>query len=148
MAVQKMSREARNSYRKSNNARRKTLRRIEAEARNEKWGRNGLRPVGVPAPYGSESFFRRWPMATIFGKLFGAVKKALESLSTPARVKAPETIRATEKPVMRHGSTKYGRAHTKGASGPNRAGYKMLRRSMRKYGFREVMMSRTAKADK
>lgn len=37
MAEQKMSREARNSFRKANNIRRKAERRIEAEKRNQEW---------------------------------------------------------------------------------------------------------------
>jgi hypothetical protein len=87
-------------------------------------------------------------MATILGKLFGAIKTTVDNWKTPpVKARVDTIMRATDKPATKHGPTPYGRATTKGAFGSTRRN-KLGRKMMRRYGYYNVMLTQPAVRDK
>lgn len=86
-------------------------------------------------------------MATILGKLFGAVKTMAGQYKATAIPTEPSMMRTTDKPATKHGPTPYGRATTKGAFGSSRRN-KLGRKMIRRYGYYNVMLTQPAVRDK
>ena len=87
-------------------------------------------------------------MATILGKLFGAIKTTVDKPKTPTvKASVDSIMRATDKPATKHGPTPYGRATTNGAFGSSRRN-KLGRKMIRRYGYYNVMLTQPAVRDK